>query len=98
MRMHFRLAAVFCCITFARLFAQDNNQPLPFRAAIELALRNSASNAAALADVQRARATVAQAKDFYIPQVVVGSGIGYSHGFPLTLEGAAPSIFNVNVQ
>lgn len=99
MRMHFRLAAVFCFITFsARLLAQDNNQPLPFRAAIELALRNSTTNAAAQADVQRARATVAQAKDFYVPQVVVAPGIGYSHGFPLTLEGAAPSIFNVNVQ
>lgn len=98
MRMQLRLAA-HCCVLMsaAGLFGQEN-QPLPFRAAIELALRNSAANAAALADVERARATVAQAKDFYSPQVVVGSGLGYSHGFPLTLEGAAPSIFNVNVQ
>src|SRR5215467_10020390 len=98
MRMHVRLAVCSWLLTSAAgLLAQDN-QPLPFRTAIELALRNSAANAAALADVQRAQATVAQAKDFYIPQVVVGSGLGYSHGFPLTLEGAAPSIFNVNVQ
>ncbi|MGE5323750.1 MAG: TolC family protein, partial [Actinomycetota bacterium] len=38
------------------------------------------------------------AKDFYIPQLVFGSGLGASYGFPLSLEGAAPSIFNVNLQ
>lgn len=99
MRMHLRVAAVFCVTIFAVcLFAQENNPTLPFRAAIELAVRNSAANAAGLADVQRARATLSQAKDFYVPQVMAGAGLGFSYGFPLSLEGAAPSIFNVNVQ
>ncbi|HLW55447.1 MAG TPA: TolC family protein [Candidatus Angelobacter sp.] len=97
--MRFPSAALFFVAIFAAtLFAQDQSKPLPFRVAIELALRNSAATAAAQADVQRARASVAQAKDFYIPQVVAGSGLGFSYGFPLSLEGAAPSIFNVNFQ
>ncbi len=34
----------------------------------------------------------------FLPQLVLGSGLGASYGFPLSLEGAAPSIFNVNFQ
>lgn len=86
-----------CCTPLAKA-AQDSDQPLPFRAAIELAVKNSAVSGVAKADLQRARAGVAQAKDFYIPQMVFGSGLGASYGFPLSLEGAAPSIFNVNLQ
>jgi outer membrane protein TolC len=33
-----------------------------------------------------------------VPQLVVGSGLGYSYGFPLTLEGSAPAIVNVVAQ
>lgn len=91
------LLLVLCCVPLAKA-AQDSNQPLPFRAAIELAVKNSAVSGVATADLQRARAGVSQAKDFYIPQVVFGSGLGASYGFPLSLEGAAPSIFNVNLQ
>lgn len=86
------------CFTSLAKAVQDSDQPLPFRAAIELAAKNSAVSGAARADLQRARAGVSQAKDFYIPQVVFGSGLGASYGFPLSLEGAAPSIFNVNLQ
>jgi outer membrane protein TolC len=54
--------------------------------------------AQATADEQRAFAAYAEARDQYVPQVVVGSGLGASWGFPLSLEGSAPSIFNVNSQ
>ena len=84
------------------LQAQDTpsnqTQPLTFRAAIELAVKNSATTAASQADLHRARATVSQSKNAYLPLTVVGSGLGASYGFPLSLEGAAPSIFNVNFQ
>lgn len=77
---------------------QQNEKPLPFRTAIELAIRNSAMTDVARSDLQRSQAAVSQARHFYVPQVVFGSGLGFSYGFPLSLEGAAPSIFNVNVQ
>src|SRR5438128_12652343 len=54
--------------------------------------------AQASADEQRVFASYHEARDQYVPQVVMGSGLGASWGFPLSLEGAAPSIFNVNAQ
>ena len=30
--------------------------------------------------------------------MTTGAGLGWSYGFPLSLEGAAPSLFNLNAQ
>ncbi|HEY6270812.1 MAG TPA: TolC family protein [Terriglobales bacterium] len=100
MNPHVRaFGVVFCVLAlFRHLPAQDQGKPLTFRTAIELALRNSTATAISQADWERARATVNQARDVYIPQVTVGAALGYSLGFPLSLEGAAPSLFNVNLQ
>ena len=38
------------------------------------------------------------ARAAYLPRVIFGSGIGGSYGFPLSLENAAPSLFNVTSQ
>jgi outer membrane protein TolC len=93
------VAAALCLFSFSvSVLAQETGKPLPFRTAIELALRNSVSGSAARADVQRTQAIVQQARNVYLPQVTVGSALGYSHGFPLSLEGSAPSLFNVNIQ
>jgi outer membrane protein len=104
MKLHFRctLFAAWILALPALIFAQDASQsqprPLAFRAAIELAIRNSATSGLAAADLTRAQLSVRQAHDVYLPQMVLGSGLGASYGFPLSLEGAAPSIFNVNFQ
>src|SRR5579859_4201817 len=104
MRMHARLIAVAAWLVAlpATLLAQTapapEARPLAFRTAIELALKNSATTGLARADLQRAQSTVTQTRDVYLPQMVLGSGLGASYGFPLSLEGAAPSIFNLNFQ
>lgn len=72
--------------------------PLDFRHAVELAAEHSAAVAMAAADQEKAHAAFLEAHDAYLPQVVVGSGLGYTHGFPLSMEGAAPSLFNVTSQ
>jgi outer membrane protein TolC len=93
------LVAAFFCLLFSwATQAQDAEKPLPFRAAVELALKNSALSGVGRADLERSRATVSQATNFFVPQVVFGSGLGFSYGFPLSLEGAAPSVFSVNMQ
>ncbi len=71
---------------------------LDFRQAIELAVKRSGTMAIAAADQLRARQAYMEARNQYIPQVTFGSGIAYSAGFPLSLEGSAPSVFNVNTQ
>jgi outer membrane protein TolC len=92
-------ASILCVLAFSlTLLAQEQGKPLPFRTAIELALRNSANSGVARADLDRAQATVSQARNLFVPSMSVGAALGYSHGFPLSLEGSAPSLFNVNVQ
>src|SRR5437899_8685346 len=100
MKSYARVTAVALCLLACWFngLAQEQSKPLPFRTGIELALRNSAAVGAARADAERARATVAQSRNVYIPQMTVGAALGYSHGFPLSLEGSAPSLFNVTVQ
>jgi outer membrane protein TolC len=71
-------------------------EQLSFKRAIELALRNSTASVIADADEKKARAGYVEMKDQFLPQVTLGSGIAYSHGFPLSLEGSAPAIINVN--
>jgi len=73
-------------------------EPLTLQRAVQLALTHSTTLAQSSADEQRAFAAYREARNQYIPQVVVGSGLGKSWGFPLSLENAAPSIFNVNSQ
>ena len=104
MKLHARLILIAAWIVAlsATFLAQDSSagkdRPLAFRTAIELALKNSSITALGQADLQRAQATVRQTHDVFLPQMVLGSGLGGSYGFPLSLEGAAPSIFNVNFQ
>jgi outer membrane protein TolC len=92
------LILLCCFLPAVSTFSAAQNGPLPFRTAIELALKNSAATGIGNADVQRARAGYLQARDLFFPQVIVGSGLGLSYGFPLSLEGAAPSIVSVNTQ
>ncbi|HZU32861.1 MAG TPA: TolC family protein [Candidatus Angelobacter sp.] len=103
MKLYARAIASIGIVAFsAALLAQETpaagEKQLSFRTAIELAIKNSTMSGVAQADLQRARATVRQSKDVFLPQFVLGSGLGASYGFPLSLEGAAPSIFNVNFQ
>lgn len=93
------VVATVCFLVFglpSQVSAQ--NAPLPFRTAIELALKNSAATGMAHADVQRAQAGYLQARDLFLPTVIFGSGLGYTYGFPLSIEGSAPSIFDVTTQ
>src|SRR6478609_1887687 len=72
--------------------------PVPFRRVIELAVQHSGTMAIAGADQRKAYETYAEARSMYTPQVSVGSGLGFSYGVPLSIEGSAPSVFNVTTQ
>ena len=69
-------------------------EPLPFRQAIELAVKRSAVVSAA--EQNRAHQAYLEAVRMYIPQVMAGSGLAKTFGFPLSIEGSAPSVVNVN--
>ena len=72
------------------------SEQLSFKRAIELALRNSSAAVIAQADESKAKQGYFEIRNQFLPQMVLGSGIAYSNGFPLSIEGSAPSIINLN--
>lgn len=90
--------AACCFVLLAFLTPLLAAEALPLKRAVELALSHSTLAGAAAADEQRAMASYHETRNQYVPQFVVGSGLGASMGFPLSLEGAAPSILNVTGQ
>jgi outer membrane protein TolC len=72
--------------------------PVPLKRIVELALTHATGAAIATADEQQASATYRELHNNYIPQLMTGAGLGYSYGFPLALEGSAPSLFNITAQ
>jgi outer membrane protein TolC len=73
-------------------------EPITLHRAVELALKHATGAGIAIADEQHASASYRELRNSYIPQLNAGAGIGWSDGFPLSLEGSAPSLFNVNAQ
>jgi outer membrane protein TolC len=64
------------------------------RTIVELAQQNSSTVRLAEADVNKAQAALDQTEDAYIPNFVIGSQIGYSHGFPT----GQPSVGSATMQ
>jgi outer membrane protein TolC len=61
---------------------------------VDLALKNSPRVKLAQADLERANASLRQSRDAYIPNLVAGSGLGYTYGFPV----GQPTLFNFTSQ
>lgn len=85
------------------LVAQDNFSPAPLagarritlRQAVALALENNRDVLLAEVAVARAEAEHREAESVFKPQVLVGTGLAATRGFPLSIEGSAPSIFHI---
>ena len=61
---------------------------------VDLAQRNSSEVKLADADLNKAQASLAETNDAYIPNFVLGSNVGYSHGFPT----GQPSVGSATMQ
>src|SRR3984957_20839386 len=91
-----RIRKIFLAVLFlpASLLAE----PVTLHRAVELALKHATTIGIASADQQHASASYRELRNSYIPQLNAGAGLGWSDGFPLSLEGAAPSLFNISAQ
>jgi len=91
------LCVLSLLLAFRASFAQDT-QKLTLKRVVELALQHSPTAAQAIADEQRALNSYREMRNNYIPQLTVGSGLGATWGYPLSLEGSAPSLVNITGQ
>jgi outer membrane protein TolC len=83
-----RILTLACCA--AALPAEVHT--LTLRQAVEQALRQNPEIAMARLDELKAQQAVRVQKDPFTPHVSVGSGLAYTNGFPMSIDGAAPSV------
>lgn len=83
-----RTVALVCCA--GAMHAEVYTMTL--RQALQRALRQSPEIAMARLDELKAREAVRLQKDPFTPRIYVGSGLAYTNGFPMSIDGAAPSV------
>jgi len=98
MRSGSRASVLFVGLFLSSFCATVAAEQLPLKRAVELALAHGTTMQASHIDEQRAFAAYHEARNQYLPQLSVGSGLGKSYGYPLSLEGSAPSIVNTTAQ
>jgi outer membrane protein TolC len=81
------LLSIAVCL---RLHAEVH--PMTLREAVGRAVTQNPDITLARLDEENARHGVQVAKDPFTPRITVGSGLAYSNGFPMSIEGSAPSI------
>jgi outer membrane protein TolC len=80
------LLAACCCALFAEVHKYT------LKESVDRAVRQSPDILMARFDEAKAVENVLQVKDPFTPKLVVGSGLAYTSGFPMSIEGSAPSI------
>ena len=65
---------------------------MTLRQAVETALKQNPDLVLARLEEEKTRQAVRVARDPFVPKLVVGSGMAYTNGFPMSIEGSAPSI------
>ena len=77
-------------------FLRAETHPMTLRQAAEAAMKQNPDVFLAHMEEDKARAAVRIARQPFVPRVVVGSGLAYSDGFPMSIEGSAPSVMQAN--
>lgn len=69
---------------------------MTLKQAVDLAQRQNPELAIARLDEQKSLLGVNVVKEPLMPKITLGSGLAYTYGFPLSIEGSAPSIIEAN--
>jgi outer membrane protein len=70
---------------------------LTLQEAVRLALARGPEIFLAQAEAARAVEALREARSANLPQIMAGTGLAYNNGFPLSIEGAAPSIIQLGL-
>lgn len=91
-----RIASLILFSVFFTFTALAEVHTLTLKQALDIALKQSPDMLLARFDELKAQQAVLEARDPFFPRVVVGSGLAYTNGFPLSIEGSAPSIIRAD--
>jgi outer membrane protein len=80
-----------------RVYPQSETRTLTIQDAVRLALSQSPDLLLAEAQAEGAAEALRESRSLNRPQVVGGTGLAYNNGFPLSIEGSAPSIFQIGL-
>ncbi len=86
------------CFTFAAAPLAAENVTLSLKQAVDMALRQNPDIALARLEEQRAVLGVQAVREPLLPRVFAGSGLAYSSGFPMSIEGSAPSVLQARAE
>src|SRR5579883_164721 len=89
---------VVVCLSLFAFGVRAETHSLTLRQALELAARQNPDVTLARLEQQHTEAGVRVAEDPFRPKVILGSGAAYTYGYPNTIEGSAPAIFQVTTQ
>ncbi|HEX4807628.1 MAG TPA: TolC family protein [Bryobacteraceae bacterium] len=93
----FTLKTASLLLAFAGL-ARAEIHSLTLQQALEIAARQNPDVALARLDQQRAEEGIKVAQDPFHPHVYAGSGLAYTYGYPNSIEGNAPSLFQLRTE
>ncbi len=91
------VAVLILCCGLVSSRAQQEAGTLTLEEAIRLTLAHAPEIALAGVQVERSSEVLRETQAANRPQVVTGTGLAYNNGFPLSIEGAAPSAFQIGV-
>jgi outer membrane protein len=91
----FTIAPLLLPILLMMIATPSQAEPLSLEGAIRLALAHSTTSVIAAADVEHAFASYHELKDDYVPELFAASGLGWTYGYPLTIDGSPPALVNV---
>ncbi len=83
----------YLALFLSAVLASAETKTLTLRAALGLALEQNPDVLIARLDQQKARDQILVARDPFLPKVTGGSGLAWSPGYPSTIDGSPPSLF-----
>lgn len=86
---------VFTMLLAAAVAAHAETHSLTLGQALQIASRQNPDIALAHLDQQRTEQGIKVARDPFRPKVYGGSGLAYTYGYPNSIDGNAPSLFEV---
>jgi len=89
-------AGVLSASTSAGTDSGNESRALTVQEAVRMALSRAPEVLIAEAQAIRSKEALRESRSLNRPRVYAGTGLAYNNGFPLSIEGSAPSIFQVN--